>query len=456
MLPHAQNALLKTLEEPPPASSFMLVSSLPDALLDTVRSRCPRLRFGPLPVADVAAALVRDHGFTAAEARAAADASDGSIGGALAARGCGPGRGARRRGGAAAADGARRRYRAPPRLGEGPGAAEGIARPATATSSRPVCARCPRCCAISACSRRAWTRVRWPTPTWPASSRRCRDPTTPIGAFAPTRRWITRWRRSSATPAPRSWPTGWCWSYEQRWAPAPGSGLRDEGAGSERRETARGDHDGRSGRHRPGDRAQGRGRRARHARCASPCCTARREGTFAPGVLSADAGRAAYEAVCAAVRDAQAGRVDAVATAPVNKLAFAHAGLPWKGHTDLLGHLTGSRRVAMMFWSEPLKVVLATVHVPLQQVPAHLTPATAGGRDRPDGGRTPALRHRGAAAGAGGAQPARRRGRTAGRTRNGRRWGRRSRRPGRGAFASKVPSRPTPCSCAPRAGPTTP
>ena len=87
MLPYAQSALLKTLEEPPPASSFMLVSSLPDALFDTVRSRCPRLRFGPLPVADVAAALVRDHGFTAAEARAAADASDGSIGGALAARG---------------------------------------------------------------------------------------------------------------------------------------------------------------------------------------------------------------------------------------------------------------------------------------------------------------------------------------------------------------------------------
>ena len=87
MLPFAQSALLKTLEEPPPASSFMLVSSLPDALFDTVRSRCPRLRFGPLPVADVAGALVRDHGFAPAEARAAADAADGSIGGALAAQG---------------------------------------------------------------------------------------------------------------------------------------------------------------------------------------------------------------------------------------------------------------------------------------------------------------------------------------------------------------------------------
>jgi 4-hydroxythreonine-4-phosphate dehydrogenase len=59
----------------------------------------------------------------------------------------------------------------------------------------------------------------------------------------------------------------------------------------------------------------------------------------------------------------------------VNKLAFSRAGLPWKGHTDLLGHLTGTAQVAMMFWSEPLKVVLATVHVPLSEVPRLLTAA---------------------------------------------------------------------------------
>ncbi len=94
---------------------------------------------------------------------------------------------------------------------------------------------------------------------------------------------------------------------------------------------------------------------------------------FAPGVLSAEAGRAGYEAICAAVRDARAGRVHGIATAPINKLAFARAGLPWKGHTDLLAHLTGASRVAMMFWSERLKVVLATVHVPLADVPRLLT-----------------------------------------------------------------------------------
>ena len=94
---------------------------------------------------------------------------------------------------------------------------------------------------------------------------------------------------------------------------------------------------------------------------------------FTPGELSAEAGQAAYDTLCEAVKDAQSGVVAAVATAPVNKLAFARAGLPWKGHTDLLAHLTGSPRVAMMFWSEPLKVVLATIHIPLASVTSALT-----------------------------------------------------------------------------------
>src|SRR5207253_10387834 len=73
------------------------------------------------------------------------------------------------------------------------------------------------------------------------------------------------------------------------------------------------------------------------------------------------------------VHDALEGRVSAMATAPINKLGFSRAGLRWKGHTDLLGDLTRAQRVAMMFWSEPLKVVLATVHVPLAEVPRLLT-----------------------------------------------------------------------------------
>jgi DNA polymerase III subunit delta' len=81
----AQSALLKTLEEPPSASIFLLVSSLPDSLLPTVRSRCPRLRFGALSAQEVALVLMRDHGYAEPEARAAAAEADGTIGGALAA-----------------------------------------------------------------------------------------------------------------------------------------------------------------------------------------------------------------------------------------------------------------------------------------------------------------------------------------------------------------------------------
>jgi 4-hydroxythreonine-4-phosphate dehydrogenase len=94
-----------------------------------------------------------------------------------------------------------------------------------------------------------------------------------------------------------------------------------------------------------------------------------------PGVLSAAAGQAAYDAVVSAARDAQSGAVEAIATAPINKEALRLAGLPWNGHTDLLAHLTGAERVAMMFFSEPLIVVLATVHVALADVPSRLTQA---------------------------------------------------------------------------------
>ena len=79
----AQNALLKTLEEPPAASTFVLVTSRPDVLLPTVLSRCQRLRFGRLSPAEVADVLIRHHQYVEGDAHAAASLSDGSIGRAL-------------------------------------------------------------------------------------------------------------------------------------------------------------------------------------------------------------------------------------------------------------------------------------------------------------------------------------------------------------------------------------
>lgn len=99
------------------------------------------------------------------------------------------------------------------------------------------------------------------------------------------------------------------------------------------------------------------------------------------GEESAAAGQAAYDTLVRAVDAARAGEIDAVATAPVSKRAFALAGLPWKGHTDLLAHLCGAAHVRMLFYADrqpPLCVTLATVHVPLAEVPALLTPDRVG------------------------------------------------------------------------------
>ena len=83
LLPEAQNAFLKTLEEPPAGSVFVLVTTRPDVLLPTVLSRSHRLRFGALSPSDVADVLIRDHGYSAADAHAAASAAEGSVGRAL-------------------------------------------------------------------------------------------------------------------------------------------------------------------------------------------------------------------------------------------------------------------------------------------------------------------------------------------------------------------------------------
>jgi DNA polymerase-3 subunit delta' len=79
----AQNALLKTLEEPPEDTTLVLVSAGADALLPTIRSRCARVTFAALPEEFVAERLVAS-GRDPAEARLSAAMSGGSLGRALA------------------------------------------------------------------------------------------------------------------------------------------------------------------------------------------------------------------------------------------------------------------------------------------------------------------------------------------------------------------------------------
>jgi DNA polymerase-3 subunit delta' len=79
------NAFLKTLEEPPGRTTFVLVSHDARQLLPTVRSRCVTVHFPRLRAAELEEALARDYGLGAAEAAAAAARADGTLAGAAAA-----------------------------------------------------------------------------------------------------------------------------------------------------------------------------------------------------------------------------------------------------------------------------------------------------------------------------------------------------------------------------------
>ncbi|HEY0995402.1 MAG TPA: 4-hydroxythreonine-4-phosphate dehydrogenase PdxA [Gemmatimonadaceae bacterium] len=95
-------------------------------------------------------------------------------------------------------------------------------------------------------------------------------------------------------------------------------------------------------------------------------------GRWAPALGAAVAGRLAGEAITRAVRLAQAGAVDGIVTAPIDKHALLAGGYDFPGHTEMLAALTGAK-VAMMLASDTLRVVLATTHIPLREVPGAVT-----------------------------------------------------------------------------------
>tara|TARA_B100002051_G_C16627565_1_gene581529 strand:- start:22 stop:1089 length:1068 start_codon:yes stop_codon:yes gene_type:complete len=66
-------------------------------------------------------------------------------------------------------------------------------------------------------------------------------------------------------------------------------------------------------------------------------------------------------------------QIDAIVTAPISKMAWKLAGYNWPGHTELVAHRTKCRRCCMMFEAPRLKVVLATVHLPLMEIRNVLT-----------------------------------------------------------------------------------
>lgn len=78
----AQNALLKTIEEPPAYGHIILLTEAASSLLPTILSRCVRIQLDPLPE-DILVKALTDHGIAPDEARSLALASSGSLGMAL-------------------------------------------------------------------------------------------------------------------------------------------------------------------------------------------------------------------------------------------------------------------------------------------------------------------------------------------------------------------------------------
>ena len=85
------------------------------------------------------------------------------------------------------------------------------------------------------------------------------------------------------------------------------------------------------------------------------------------GTLSPVAGDAAFRFIEKAVRDAEAGAIGCIVTAPINKEALNLAGHHYDGHTGMLRSLTGSSAAYMLLASERLKVIHVSTHVSLQE-----------------------------------------------------------------------------------------
>jgi 4-hydroxythreonine-4-phosphate dehydrogenase len=88
--------------------------------------------------------------------------------------------------------------------------------------------------------------------------------------------------------------------------------------------------------------------------------------TFAYGVINADCGRAAYEAIRVAVALIEEGYGRAMATTPLHKEALKAAGIDEIGHTEILQTLTKSAKAVTMFDTHALKIFFHSRHLSLR------------------------------------------------------------------------------------------
>jgi 4-hydroxythreonine-4-phosphate dehydrogenase len=95
--------------------------------------------------------------------------------------------------------------------------------------------------------------------------------------------------------------------------------------------------------------------------------------SVSPGHATGGSGRAAARAIEAAARLALARRADGIVTAPISKHALHLAGYPHPGHTEFLGVLTRSPETRMLFVTRRFRLLLATVHLALRDVPGAIS-----------------------------------------------------------------------------------
>lgn len=94
------------------------------------------------------------------------------------------------------------------------------------------------------------------------------------------------------------------------------------------------------------------------------------------GSPGASSGTAVVEYIKKAVELTMDRGAEAIVTAPISKEMMNAAGHHYAGHTELLAELTGTKDYGMMFVGGGLRVILATIHVALKDVPRHITQAS--------------------------------------------------------------------------------
>lgn len=88
---------------------------------------------------------------------------------------------------------------------------------------------------------------------------------------------------------------------------------------------------------------------------------------FQIGRVSELGGGSAFAYICAAIDAAKAKKTAFTVTAPINKEGLQKAGHNYPGHTEIFAQKTDCKRYAMILWSDKLKTIFATTHIPLSQ-----------------------------------------------------------------------------------------